>query len=128
MRIQVLPLPSTVVGEVVEEPFALIIDQWSEGVSADYDDQWKGFAADCGARAVLATPQTVEVVDRYAGPAAVEEIDRLAGFLLEHFPHEPGRGNERHGESAVDVAIRLLTDLSVVQGARKPLSPTPVEG
>jgi len=42
---------------------------------------------------------------------ASNEIDRLANYLLKHFPHEIGRGDPIHGESAVDVAIRLLTML-----------------
>ncbi|MGV3723743.1 MAG: hypothetical protein ACO1SX_22825, partial [Actinomycetota bacterium] len=36
------------------------------------------------------------------------ETQRLAAFLLETYPDEPGRGNPQEGESAVDVAIRLL--------------------
>ena len=40
---------------------------------------------------------------------AKREIDRLANFLLKEYPDEPGKGNPVHGESAVDVAIRLLT-------------------
>lgn len=39
---------------------------------------------------------------------AQNEIDRLAAFILAHCPDEVGRGNPREGESAVDVAIRLL--------------------
>lgn len=37
------------------------------------------------------------------------EIDRLAAFILRYYPHEIGVGNFQHGESAVDVAIRLLS-------------------
>lgn len=36
------------------------------------------------------------------------EIDRLSDFLLKNYPHQIGRGNLKEGESAVDVAIRLL--------------------
>lgn len=36
---------------------------------------------------------------------AVVEIDRLAAFLMEHYPREIGRVSS---ESAVDVATRLL--------------------
>lgn len=39
------------------------------------------------------------------------EIDRLANFLMKRFPREPGRTGV--SESAVDVAIRLLTSLPV---------------
>ncbi len=38
------------------------------------------------------------------------EIDRLAAFMLEYYPHEMGVGDPVHGESAVDMAIRLLSD------------------
>ncbi|MDH2424773.1 hypothetical protein [Sphaerisporangium sp. TRM90804] len=65
MRIQILPLPSNVVGELVEEPFALIVDECDElgegGVTA-----WSRFKDECGARAIVFTAETVEVVDRYA--------------------------------------------------------------
>lgn len=36
------------------------------------------------------------------------EIDRLADFILKEFPDEPGKLGE--SESAVDVAIRLLSE------------------
>ena len=36
------------------------------------------------------------------------EIDRLADFLLKNYPDEPGKTGV--SESAVDVAIRLLTE------------------
>lgn len=38
------------------------------------------------------------------------ELDRLADFILQEFPYEIGMGNMREGESAVDVAVRLLGD------------------
>lgn len=38
-----------------------------------------------------------------------EEIDRLSKFILKEYPLELGRGNFKDGESAVDVAIRLLS-------------------
>lgn len=41
---------------------------------------------------------------------AEKEIDRLATFLWTHYQYEIGRGDFTHGESAVDVAIRLLTE------------------
>lgn len=40
-------------------------------------------------------------------PQLSTEIDRLASFILDRFPGEPGRGGN---ESAVDVAIRLLSE------------------
>lgn len=79
MRIQILPLPSNVVGEVVEEPFALVVDQY-EGASDETSlEYWSKFGAQCGARSTLVTPATVEVVDRYAEPARVEQ-DPVARF------------------------------------------------
>lgn len=42
--------------------------------------------------------------------AAISEIGRLAAFIQREYPHEPGRYTS---ESAVDVAIRLLTNAEV---------------
>lgn len=39
------------------------------------------------------------------------ETARLAGYLLEYWADEIGAGDPVHGESAVDVAIRLLDRL-----------------
>lgn len=41
---------------------------------------------------------------------AINEIKRLAAFIQREYPHEPGRYTS---ESAVDVAIRLLTTAGV---------------
>lgn len=38
-----------------------------------------------------------------------EEIGRLADFFLKNYPDEIGVGDPANGESAVDMAIRLLT-------------------
>ena len=43
--------------------------------------------------------------------ACVAEIDRLAKYILRVCPDEPGKGDPKHGESAVDVAIRLIGEL-----------------
>lgn len=40
--------------------------------------------------------------------AAEKEIERLADFILKEYPNEPGRAGT--SESAVDVAIRLLSE------------------
>lgn len=40
---------------------------------------------------------------------AEEEIGRLADFFLKNYSDEIGVGDPAHGESAVDMAIRLLT-------------------
>jgi chromosome segregation ATPase len=42
----------------------------------------------------------------------MSEINRLADFILKYYGHEIGLGNPIEGESAVDVAIRLLTPQS----------------
>lgn len=69
MRIQILPLPSVIVGDNVEEPFALVIDQAGETASLDnqaiYADLTT-FAINCGARATYMTADTVEIVSPYA--------------------------------------------------------------
>lgn len=83
MRIQILPLPSVMVGEDMDEPFALIVDQWPDGA---YDSSLQGFADMCGAKAVWVRSETVEVVDRFAEtppqeptpkPAALTTPDRI---------------------------------------------------
>jgi len=69
MRIQILPLPAVVIGDVVDEPFALVVDQCESGLLNTRDDEvWKQFRDDLGARACLVVPYTVEIVDRYADP------------------------------------------------------------
>jgi DNA repair exonuclease SbcCD ATPase subunit len=42
----------------------------------------------------------------------MSEINRLADFILKYYGQEIGLGNPIEGESAVDVAIRLLTPQS----------------
>ncbi len=37
------------------------------------------------------------------------ELDRLSQFILANYQAELGRGDPEHGESVIDVAIRLLT-------------------
>ncbi|MEU4224306.1 hypothetical protein AB0F17_08435 [Nonomuraea sp. NPDC026600] len=79
MRIQILPLPSVMVGDDMDEPFALVIDQW-EGTPAE-SAAWAEFGLSCCALAVLTTPYTVEIVDRYAdaAPAAGDaDAERFA--------------------------------------------------
>lgn len=67
MRIQILPLPSVVVGDDVEQPFALVIDQWKSPLPPEeVMAGWYRFRDECQARAILVTEETVEVVDRYA--------------------------------------------------------------
>lgn len=39
------------------------------------------------------------------------QIDELAKFILNNMPEEIGKGNQACGESAVEVAIRLLFEM-----------------
>lgn len=41
--------------------------------------------------------------------AVHNEIERLASFILKEYPNEPGKGGGSGGESAVDVAIRIMS-------------------
>ena len=45
-----------------------------------------------------------------------QEISRLSNYILLEWDGEIGRGNFRTGESAVDVAIRLLKEFKSVRG------------
>lgn len=77
MRVQILPLPSVVVGDDVREPFGLIVDQCD--TNAIDADRWTRFAEECGACSILITPETVDVVDRYAeAPEAEPAEDGVA--------------------------------------------------
>ncbi|MEU4574847.1 hypothetical protein [Nonomuraea sp. NPDC023979] len=75
MRIQILPLPTVVKGDDVEEPFALIVDQHDVDMDEQTAEQWDRFKTSAGARALLIVPDTVEVVDRYAEPAVAKDDD-----------------------------------------------------
>ncbi|MEU4410730.1 hypothetical protein AB0F88_40020 [Streptosporangium sp. NPDC023963] len=111
MRIQILPLPSVVVGDDVQEPFALVVDQWRSPLSPDeFMAGWHKFRDECGAKAVFVTEDTAEVVDRYAEPAeagfADREVARLEDFLTSQFPLPHGVPGP--DDTPVDVAINLL--------------------
>lgn len=41
------------------------------------------------------------------------ELDRLSQFIMANYQAELGRGDPEHGESTIDVAIRLLTPPTV---------------
>lgn len=65
MRIQILELPREYVGEVSLTPFAIIIDQCDASGFTDDDGEraaWSSFRNDCGAKSIMVTEQTVEVV------------------------------------------------------------------
>ena len=92
MRIQIMSLPAVLVDDHLQEPFAIVVDQCpAEAVSEFFAGQVNSFAGDCGAKAVLITSETVEVVDPYAddGPVSDETIDRfadeVAGRLARHY-------------------------------------------
>lgn len=124
MRIQILPLPAVVVGDVVDEPFALVVDQCQydnlnlipSSVAKAAVERWERFGEECFAAAVLVTDETVEIVDRYAEPKpepgepvpgereALRDLHRLAEYVHDHFPDEAAKG----GGTVVDVAMRLL--------------------
>src|SRR5260221_366601 len=46
----------------------------------------------------------------HSGDDAQAQIDRLATFIMDEVPGEPGQ-SEGEGEGAVDCAIRLIADL-----------------
>jgi len=46
---------------------------------------------------------------------AEKELARLSSYLLAHWHEEIGAGNRVHGETAVDVAIRLLRRLEKIE-------------
>ncbi|MGA4989898.1 hypothetical protein [Nonomuraea bangladeshensis] len=78
MRIQIMPLPSVMVGDDAEEPFALIVDQCESGLLAPQDSAtWQRFANQIGARAAFVVPYSVEIVDRYATEVANSPADPL---------------------------------------------------
>jgi len=56
-------------------------------------------------------------------PSPRDEIDRLADYLMEAWGHEIGLGDPG-GESAVDVAIRLLKRLEAVDADPKSAQPS----
>ena len=70
MRIQILPLPAVMVGDDLQEPFAVIVDQFEWPIDESASAKWRQFKEQCGARAVVVDPGTVEIVDRNAEPAA----------------------------------------------------------
>lgn len=104
MRIQILPLPAVVVGDVVDEPFALVVDQCpAEVVSEFFAGQVNSFAEECGAKASLITSETVEMVDPHAEPAPGEpsEIATLPAEVR-HLVHAVDRLRDDWAEADAD--------------------------
>jgi hypothetical protein len=80
MRIQIMPLPAELVDDRLQEPFAIVVDQFEYPIDGSVTARWQQFKEQCGARAVLIDPGTVEVVDQYADddPVTDQHIDRFA--------------------------------------------------
>lgn len=93
MRIQILPLPLISLGEHTEEPFVFVVDQVEGVPDENAVEQWQRFGREAGARTVLVTDETVEIVDRYAVPALAEPRKTIADILpkLREGGHIPGR-------------------------------------
>jgi len=117
MRIQILPLPTVVKGDDVEEPFALVVDQCKSGLYSEQDaKEWAGFKEAVGARGILVTPETVEVADRYADDemTATEEIRNLRDI-------QGQKGTWNTDEYMRGLYNGLELALSVLEGDRVPV-------
>ncbi|MGS2645870.1 hypothetical protein [Streptosporangium sp. G12] len=112
MRIQILPLPRAVVGEVSTQPFALIVDQYDAPTTEKEFDRWNHFKQGCGAEAVLVTPETVEVVDRHAVTAEDSDAERdlvaLADFLVASYDVPRDLFDSKHTPARIAVSLLLL--------------------
>lgn len=62
MRIQVLELPNEALGEVVHTPFVIVIDEYTDAAAEDQAAVWQAFRVECGAKSILVTRDTVEIV------------------------------------------------------------------
>lgn len=60
-RIQILELPSVVVGDLVETPFALIIDQAEGAFEGPGHPLLAGFKEALGARAIGVFSETIDI-------------------------------------------------------------------
>ncbi|HUP99277.1 MAG TPA: hypothetical protein VM093_02340 [Aeromicrobium sp.] len=65
-RLQILELPEVFVGEASETPFVLVVDETvpqrvALGPDVPYRDYWQDIAQQIGARAVIVTPETVDI-------------------------------------------------------------------
>lgn len=59
-RLQILHLPDVHVGDTVEQPFALVLDQADQ--HSEFTENFSLFAGACGARAALITQDTIDIV------------------------------------------------------------------
>lgn len=57
----------------------------------------------------------------------MSEIDRLAKWILANCPEEIGKGNPITGESAVDVAIRMMRECMAWRASTAVQSPEEIE-
>lgn len=62
MRIQILELPAEYVGEHSTIPFALIVDEVMASIGEAELQLWSELGKDCGAKHILVTGETVEIV------------------------------------------------------------------
>ena len=84
-------------GTVQSEPEVITLDWVGQQLKEKFPDEF-------GPGKLVSVPG---MVGRVLGSRS--EIDRLSKFILDKMPEEIGRGKEyRDGESAVDIAIRLL--------------------
>ncbi|MGW7483695.1 hypothetical protein ACWGH8_34540 [Nonomuraea muscovyensis] len=63
-----------VIGDHVEELFALIADEGGDDVAEHFAEQPNRFGGDVGTRAVAIVPDTVQAVGRYADPWSAREV------------------------------------------------------
>lgn len=97
MRIQILPLPTVCTGDDVEEPFAIVVDQFEWPIDESASEKWKRFKDMCGARAVLVDPGTIEIVDRYAEPEPESVTPDSAEALKRELDDQQGQLAWLHG-------------------------------
>lgn len=118
MRIQILPLPSVMVGDDMDEPFALIVDQHDSAVDEQTAEEWQRFKTNSGARALLVTPDTVEVVDRYAETPAQEATSKATPVLarpqlkLDPIVLLDGNGNPMNMWASCSCGVAMSFDLA----------------
>lgn len=119
MRIQILLLPSVVVGDDVREPFGLIVDQCD--TNAIDADRWTRFSEECGACSILITPETVDVVDRYAEAPEAEPAEDGATPSETPSAEAADTGlSIRLGESANVNPYKIATELRYLLGGGRP--------
>jgi hypothetical protein len=89
MRIQILNLPTvyTSEGEVVEEPFSLVMDQCGRTPDQEELDRWLAWSRETGARSILVTDETVEIPTAWSEQqeretaSRREETDRMIAAI-----------------------------------------------